>query len=65
MGKESSRFDGGGQRQPRQGMDQEHMGRLHWPARASDFFEDLLAQVAHGAKNGGSFAEMMGPSISN
>ena len=33
--------------------------------RASDFFEDGWAEVTHGAKNGGSFSEMMGPSISN
>ena len=34
-------------------------------ARASDFFQDWWAEVTHGAKNGGSFSEMMGPSISN
>ena len=34
-------------------------------ARASDFFQDWWAKVTHGAKNGGSFSEMMGPSISN
>ena len=33
--------------------------------RASDFFQDWWAEVIHGAKNGGSFSEMMGPSISN
>ena len=34
--------------------------------RASDFFQDWWAEVTHGAKkNGGSFPEMMGPSISN
>ena len=33
--------------------------------RASDFFQDWWAQVTNGAKNGGSFSEMMGPSISN
>ena len=33
--------------------------------RASDFFQDLWAEVTHGAKNGGSFSEMMGPSIYN
>ena len=33
--------------------------------RASDFFQDLWADVTHGAKNGGSFSEIMGPSISN
>ena len=33
--------------------------------RASDFFQDWWAEVTHGAKNGGSFSEMMGPSISN
>ena len=32
--------------------------------RASDFFQDWWAEVTHGAKNGGSFSEMMGPSIS-
>ena len=30
---------------------------------ASDFFQEWWAQVAHGAKNGGSFSEMMGPNI--
>ena len=34
-------------------------------ARASDFFQDWWAEVTHGAKKGGSFSEMMGPSISN
>ena len=29
------------------------------------FFQDWWAVVTHGAKNGGSFSEMMGPSISN
>ena len=29
------------------------------------FFQDWWAEVNHGAKNGGSFSEMMGPSISN
>ena len=29
--------------------------------RASDIFQDWLAEVTHGAKNGGSFSEMMGP----
>ena len=33
--------------------------------RASDFFQDWWAEVTYGAKNGGSFSEMMGPSISN
>ena len=33
--------------------------------RASDFFQDWWAEVTHGAKNGGSFSEMMGPSISH
>ena len=33
--------------------------------RASDIFQDWWAEVTHGAKNGGSFSEMMGPSISN
>ena len=32
---------------------------------ASDFFQDWWAEVTHGAKNSGSFSEMMGPSISN
>ena len=32
---------------------------------ASDFFKDWLAEVIHGAKSGGSFSEMIGPSISN
>ena len=31
------------------------------PSRASDFFKDWWAKVTHGAKNGGSFSEMMGP----
>ena len=34
-------------------------------SRASDFFLDWWAEVTHGAKNGASFSEMMGPSISN
>ena len=34
-------------------------------SRASDFFQDWWAEVTHGAKNGGSFSEMMGQSISN
>ena len=29
------------------------------------FFQNLCAKVTHGAKNGGSFSEMMGPNISN
>ena len=29
------------------------------------FFQDWWAKVTHGAKNGGSFSEMMGPSILN
>ena len=33
--------------------------------RASVFFQDWCADVTHGAKNGGSFSEMMSPSISN
>ena len=33
--------------------------------RASDFFQDWWAEVTHGAKNGRSFSEMMGPNISN
>ena len=28
-------------------------------------FQDWWAEVTHGAKNGGSFSEMLGPSISN
>ena len=32
---------------------------------ASDFFQDWWAEVTHGAKNGGPFSEIMGPSISN
>ena len=28
--------------------------------RASDFFQDWWARATHGAKNGGSFSEMMG-----
>ena len=30
---------------------------------ASDFFQEWWAIVTHGAKNGGSFSEMMGPKI--
>ena len=33
--------------------------------RASDFFQNWWADVTNRAKNGGSFSEMMGPSISN
>ena len=42
-------------------------GILHmsYRSRASDFFQDWWAEMTHGAKNGGSFSEMMGPSISN
>ena len=29
--------------------------------RASDFFQDWWPEVSHGAKNGGSFSEMMDP----
>ena len=29
------------------------------------FFQDWWAEVTNGAKNGGSFSEMMSPSISN
>ena len=32
--------------------------------RASDFFQDWWAEVTRG-ENGGTFSEMMGPSISN
>ena len=39
------------------------LGSFH--SRASDFFQDWWAKVTHGAKNVGSFSEMMGPSISN
>ena len=35
------------------------------PVRASYLFQDWWAEVTHGAKKGGSFSEMMGPSISN
>ena len=38
---------------------------LYDPSRALDFFQDWWAKVTHGAKNGGSFFEMLGPSISN
>ena len=38
---------------------------IHYYGRASDFFQDSWAKVTHGAKNGGSFSKMMGPSISN
>ena len=37
---------------------------LAW-LRASNFFQDWWAKVIHGAKNGGLFSEMVGPSISN
>ena len=33
--------------------------------RASDFIQNWWAEVTHGAKNGGSFSEMMGQRISN
>ena len=33
-------------------------------SRASDFFQDWWAKVTQGEKNGGSFSEMIGPSIS-
>ena len=33
--------------------------------RASDFLQDWWAEVTHEATNGGSFYEMMGPSILN
>ena len=33
--------------------------------RASDFCQDWWAEMTPGAKNGRSFSEMMGPSISN
>ena len=33
--------------------------------RASNFFQDLWADVTHVAKNGVLFSEMMGPSITN
>ena len=29
------------------------------------FFQDWWAEATHGAENGGSFSEMIGPSISN
>ena len=29
------------------------------------FFQDWWAEVTHGAKKGGTYSEMMGPSISN
>ena len=34
-------------------------------SRASDFFQDRWVEVTHGAKIGGPFSEIMGPSISN
>ena len=40
-------------------MDYPNMHRL------SDIFQDWWAEETHGAKNGRSFSEMMGPSISN
>ena len=35
--------------------------RISIISRSSDFFQDWWAKVTHGAKNGGSFSEMMGP----
>ena len=48
-------------------LNDEHKGtdNKQWHCRASDFFQDWWAEVTHGAKKGGSFSEMMGPSISN
>ena len=48
-------------------------GKFNFPPRRRPFvylqgfrvFQGWLAEVTHGAKNGGSFSEMMGPSISN
>ena len=42
-----------------------HSHSLATTIDASDFFQDWWAEVTHGAKNGGSFSEVMGPSISN
>ena len=36
-----------------------------FPEQSFRFFQDWWAEVTHGAKNGGSFSEMIGPSISN
>ena len=33
----------------------------YWFNRAVDFFQDWWAEKTHGAKNGGSFSEMVGP----
>ena len=35
----------------------------HQIPSASDFFQEWWTEVTHGAKNGGSFSEMMGPRI--
>ena len=35
----------------------------YYSCRASDFFKVFWAEVTHGAKNGGSFTEMMDPSM--
>ena len=45
-------------------MSTQHLLQVYY-IRASDFFQDWWAVVTHGAKNGGSFSEMMAPSISN
>ena len=44
---------------------EERSNKKYHTCKASDFFQDWWADVTHGAKNGGSFSEMMGPSISN
>ena len=42
-----------------------YWGYLSYCNRDSDLFQDWWAKVTHGAKNGGSFSEMMGPSLLN
>ena len=44
---------------------QKSISRIRIMCRASDFFQDWWAEVTQGARNGGSFSEMMGQSISN
>ena len=39
--------------------------KIYIQAGLQIFFQEWWADVTHGAKNGGSFSEMIGPSISN
>ena len=43
----------------------ENPDEMQHNTRASDFFSKLVGQSDLWSKNGGSFSEMMGPSISN